>query len=257
MPSMHARSATGRRSASVERSRMSTNWSALSGRSIRYSIFIASELTQASKATVGSRPIGVVFLHGRDVRRSPITCRLATQRRPDSRRFSSRRRHSRSQKPNALREVTSCGDERDRTVGLLSAIQALSQLSYIPNASDRNRTRRYSTQGGRVCNLRRSNLPRGARRAVSRGRVLRRRDLEDEVATGAEAARRCDEEAPGVVIRAGGHQGLRAGRFAEAAPFELAHGGELEPSIRSRSHATAAPLGSRTVVPSAVGRAGD
>ena len=26
-----------------------------------------------------------------------------------------------------------CGDERDRTVGLLSAIQALSQLSYIPN----------------------------------------------------------------------------------------------------------------------------
>ena len=25
------------------------------------------------------------------------------------------------------------GDERDRTVGLLSAIQALSQLSYIPN----------------------------------------------------------------------------------------------------------------------------
>jgi hypothetical protein len=32
--------------------------------------------------------------------------------------------------------VLSCGDERDRTVGLLSAIQALSQLSYIPITLD-------------------------------------------------------------------------------------------------------------------------
>ena len=30
-----------------------------------------------------------------------------------------------------------CGDERDRTVGLLSAIQALSQLSYIPITTGR------------------------------------------------------------------------------------------------------------------------
>jgi hypothetical protein len=30
------------------------------------------------------------------------------------------------------------GDERDRTVGLLSAIQALSQLSYIPNTLNRS-----------------------------------------------------------------------------------------------------------------------
>src|SRR5262245_47600390 len=33
-------------------------------------------------------------------------------------------------------ERRSCGDERDRTVGLLSAIQALSQLSYIPITPD-------------------------------------------------------------------------------------------------------------------------
>src|SRR6185312_15692342 len=49
---------------------------------------------------------------------------------------------------------TSRGAERDRTVGLLSAIQALSQLSYSPKASDRGRTRRHSTQGGSVCNRR-------------------------------------------------------------------------------------------------------
>jgi|HubBroStandDraft_6_1064221.scaffolds.fasta_scaffold75620_2 hypothetical protein len=46
------------------------------------------------------------------------------------------------------------GDERDRTVGLLSAIQALSQLSYIPIAPDRGRARRYSTQRRPLCNRR-------------------------------------------------------------------------------------------------------
>src|SRR5256885_940147 len=46
------------------------------------------------------------------------------------------------------------GDERDRTAGLLSAIQALSQLSYIPIAAGRvnGQPRRHSTQGDRLCN---------------------------------------------------------------------------------------------------------
>ena len=39
-------------------------------------------------------------------------------------------------KTDARRGLACCGDERDRTVGLLSAIQALSQLSYIPNTPD-------------------------------------------------------------------------------------------------------------------------
>src|SRR4029079_15881535 len=46
------------------------------------------------------------------------------------------------------------GDERDRTVGLLSAIQALSQLSYIPIATGRVSVDRgrHSTEGDRLCN---------------------------------------------------------------------------------------------------------
>jgi hypothetical protein len=41
--------------------------------------------------------------------------------------------------PDAKREVRSRGAERDRTVGLLNAIEALSQLSYSPDTDSRRR----------------------------------------------------------------------------------------------------------------------
>jgi hypothetical protein len=45
--------------------------------------------------------------------------------------------HGASRRFKRLKLIEVGGDERDRTVGLLNAIEALSQLSYIPDTDSR------------------------------------------------------------------------------------------------------------------------
>ena len=67
------------------------------------------------------------------VRRAVLACRKAYNRSVRLAQIRAHARRGRRQNNARNSKNRSRGDERDRTVGLLSAIQALSQLSYIPD----------------------------------------------------------------------------------------------------------------------------